>query len=200
MEMKPTQPSTPTQTPIVVPQEHGIFDRSICFTFFQPWLEAIRSTAETDMQKALDALFVLGDYCLYAKEPDPNKNPWGMAWPVISAEARRSISNRRRGFGTEDVVLTEAIRNYYTKHPGITQQAVADALHCSIGKVNKVVRSIHSDDGTHRDSDSDIHIHSDSGRENNRVIQGMYQKLCFLSPDNGSFGPAVPVQKERAAK
>ena len=130
MKANYNQATTATQT-ATSPTPGTAFDRTICFTFFQPWLEAIRTTAQADPLKALDAFFILSDYCLYAKEPDPERNPWGMAWPVISAEARRSINNRRRGFGAEDVVLTEAIRRYYMEHPGITQQATADALHCS---------------------------------------------------------------------
>ena len=120
----------------------SVFDRSICFTCFSPWVEGIRQQRQTDPQKAVDAFLVLADYCLYGMEPDPECNPWGMAWAAISAEARRSINNRRRGFGAEDVVQTEAIRRYYMEHPGITQKATAEALHCSVGKVNKVVRSL----------------------------------------------------------
>lgn len=200
---KKTDPAPQTSTP---PTPGTAFDRSICFTFFQPWLEAIRTTAQADPQKALDAFFILSDYCLYAKEPDPEHNPWGMAWPVISAEARRSINNRRRGFGAEDVVLTEAIRRYYMEHPGITQQATADALHCSIGKVNKVVRGIRSGDGIHSGSGThsacDIHIHNDSGNKNgsNKVIQGSRTFPDSPPPDDSPTVPVVFSHGEGAAE
>lgn len=147
------------------------FDQTICFTFFQPWLEAIRTVAETDPQKAIDAFLVLGDYCLYGKEPLPGENPWGIAWPVISAEAQRSINNRRRGFGTEHKALTEAIKNYHAEHPEATQQNIADAVRCSIGKVNKVIRSL--------DAGSDIH----NDNSNDNVLQCTLPKPCFLSAD-----------------
>lgn len=147
------------------------FDQTICFTFFQPWLEAIRTTAETDPQKAIDAFLVLGDYCLYGIEPDAERNPWGIAWPVISAEARRSIDNRRRGFGAENTALTEAIKNYHAEHPEATQMEIKKAVGCSIGKVNKVIRSL--------DAGSDIHIDS----SNDNVLQSPLPKPCFLSAD-----------------
>lgn len=147
------------------------FDQTICFTFFQPWLEAIRTVAETDPQKAIDAFLVLGDYCLYGIEPYADRNPWGIAWPVISAEAKRSINNRRRGFGAENTAQTESIKNYHAEHPEATQQNIADAVHCSIGKVNKVIRSL--------DAGTDIH----TDNSNNNVLQCTLPKPCFLSAD-----------------
>ena len=147
------------------------FDPTICFTFFQPWLEAIRTVAETDPQKAVDAFLVLGDYCLYGIEPDAGRNPWGIAWPVISAEAQRSINNRRRGFGTENIAQTEAIKNYRAEHPEATQMEIKKAVGCSIGKVNKVIRSL--------DAGSDIHTDS----SNDNVLQCTLPKPCFLSAD-----------------
>lgn len=147
------------------------FDQTICFTFFQPWLEAIRTTAESDPQKALDAFLVLGDYCLYGIEPSPGENPWGIAWPVISAEAQRSIDNRRRGFGVENTAQTEAIKNYHAEHPEATQMEIKKAVGCSIGKVNKVIRSL--------SAGSDIH----TGNSNDNVIRHTLPKPCFLSTD-----------------
>ena len=118
------------------------FDRTVCFTVFREWVETIQYMAETNPQQALDAFLVLSNFCLYGEEPAAESNPWGVAWPVVSAEARRSISNRRRGFGTEDTVLTDAIKAYRIAHPEATQRAIADALHCSLGKVNGVLRSL----------------------------------------------------------
>lgn len=120
----------------------SVFDRSICFTCFSPWVEGIRQQRQTDPQKAVDAFLILADYCLYGTEPDPACNPWGMAWAAISAEARRSINNRRRGFGTENVEQTQAIQCYYIDHPEATQRAIAEAVGCSSGKVNTVVRRL----------------------------------------------------------
>lgn len=122
-------------------REKKIFDRTICFTVFREWVETIQYMAETNPQQALDAFLALSNFCLYGEEPAAESNPWGVAWPVVSAEARRSISNRRRGFGTEDTEKTEEIKAYRIAHPEATQRAIADALHCSLGKVNKVVRS-----------------------------------------------------------
>lgn len=172
-------------------QNKKAFDPTICFTFFQPWLEAIRTVSETDPQKAIDAFLALGDYCLYGIEPDPERNPWGIAWPVISAEAYRSINNRRRGFGAENTAQTEAIKNYRAKHPEATQIEIKKAVGCSIGKVNKVIRSL--------DADSDIHTDS----SNDNTIQHTPPKPCFLSADADDevFGlPASATQKGGGAE
>ena len=117
------------------------FDQSICFTFFSTWVDALHAIAETDSLASLRAFFILSDFCLYGIEPDPQDNPWGFAWPLVEREARRSISNRRRGFGAEDVALSDAIRSYKEQHPNASQRAIAEALDCSLGKVNKVLNT-----------------------------------------------------------
>ena len=61
-----------------------------------PWVESIRQQRQTDPGKAADAILVLADYCLYGKEPDQENNPWGIAWPVVSAEARQRFSGMTR--------------------------------------------------------------------------------------------------------
>lgn len=61
-----------------------------------PWVESIRQQRQTDPEKAADAILVLVDYCLYGKEPDPENNPWGIAWPVVSKEARQRFSGMTR--------------------------------------------------------------------------------------------------------
>ena len=107
-------------------------------------------------EMGLRAFLTLADYCLYGKQPDPADNAWGLVWPLVEAEARRSIANRRRGFGTEDVALSDAIREYAAGHPGASQRAIAEALGCSLGKVNKTLLggpggafcSSHTVDGT----------------------------------------------------
>lgn len=116
------------------------FDRSICFTCFAPWVETVRIMAQESPETALRAFLTLADYCLYEAEPDPAENVWGAMWPIVEGEARRSINNRRRGFGTENVALSDAIRAYRAEHPEAPQRAIADALGCSLGKVSKTLR------------------------------------------------------------
>ena len=118
------------------------FDRTICFTFFSAWVEAIRELALEDHEKALDAFLTLSDYCLYNVEPDPANNPWGFTWPIVAGEAQRSIQNRRRGFGAENVEQTKIIEQHHAEHPEESQRAIAQAVGCSVGKVNKVLRAL----------------------------------------------------------
>lgn len=61
-----------------------------------PWVESIRQQRQTDPEKAVDAILVLADYCLYGKEPDPENNPWGISWPVVSEEVRKRFSGITR--------------------------------------------------------------------------------------------------------
>lgn len=125
-------------------QPLGPFDRSLCFNCFRPWVESIEKQRETDPKKALDAFLVLAHYCLYGEEPDPDpsKNPWGMAWPAIKQGADSSIKNRSRRFGTEDIDKHELIRLYYLEHQGSTQREIAAATGCSLGLVNKVLQRL----------------------------------------------------------
>ena len=130
------------------------FDQTICFTFFAPWVESIRGLAQEDPEKAVDAFLILSDYCLHGIEPEPQGNPWGFTWPIVAGEARRSIANRRRGFGAENTAQTESIKEYYQNHPEATQREIAEAVGCSLGKVGKVIKAVHN-----------IHVHNDSSSD-----------------------------------
>lgn len=129
-------------------QPMGPFDRSICFSCFSPWVESIRQQRQTDPEKAADAFLVLADYCLYGVEPDPDSNPWGMAWHSIKHDADASIKNRSRRFGTEDLDKHEKIRRFYLEHPDASQREVAEATGCSLGLVNKVLQRLANTGGS----------------------------------------------------
>ena len=120
-----------------------VYDRSICFTCFRDYVDALQGIEQTaGAETAFSAFKILADYCLYGIDPDPANNPWGWAWCLVEQKARNSENNRRRGFGAENVELTQAIQHYYIEHPDATQRAIAEAVGCSHGKVNKVVRSL----------------------------------------------------------
>lgn len=116
------------------------FDRTVCYSCFSTWVDAIRMMAQESPERAVGAFLTLSDYCLYGVQPEPEGNPWGFMWPIVEGEAKRSIANRRRGFGSEDVELSDAIRAYSAEHPDASQRAIADALGCSLGKVNKALQ------------------------------------------------------------
>lgn len=120
----------------------GKFDRGHCFTCFPVWVEDIRHLGETDPAAAHRAFIVLADYCLYGIEPPPGENPWGMAWGTVKSGADKSIINRSRRFGTEDVHLHERIRKYHSENPDATQREIAAAVDCSPSTVNKVLKTI----------------------------------------------------------
>ena len=152
------------------------FDPTICFTCFAPWVETIRLMAVEDPQKAVEAFLRLSDYCLYGIEPDPETNPWGFMWPSVEGEAKRSINNRRRGFGAEDVELSDAIREYAVKHPGASQRAIAEAVGCSLGKVNKALRSLCAPPAGPPDSGSGSSVHSNNSNDTNTPFPPVVNK------------------------
>lgn len=155
------------------------FDRSVCFTCFAPWVETVRLMAQDSPETALRAFLTLADYCLYGAEPDPVENIWGAMWPIVEGEAKRSITNRRRGFGTEDVALSDAIREYAAGHPGASQRAIAEALGCSLGKVNKTLKRAVSavpDGGT---DVTDTYVHNDISNDTyNLSLHPVEQNEC----------------------
>lgn len=144
------------------------FDQTVCFSCFAPWVEVIRGLARDNPQDAVQAFLILADYCLYSIEPSEENNPWGFAWPLVSQQAHRSINNRRRGFGTENKEQTDAIKAYHLSHPQASQRAIADAVGCSLTKVNKVMKSLKSVSGGApiHGSDSSILNDSSSGTDN----------------------------------
>ena len=128
-------------------QPMGPFDRTILFSCFSPWVESIRQQRQTDPEKAVDAFLALADYCLYAKEPDPATNPWGMAWPTVKHDADASIKNRSRRFGTEDLAKQEKVKNFFLEYPDATQRVASEATGCSLGLVNKVHKKLANTSG-----------------------------------------------------
>lgn len=144
------------------------FDQTVCFTCFAPWVEFIRALARDNPQDAIQAFLILADYCLYSIEPSAENNPWGLAWHLVSQEAYRSISNRRRGFGTENKEQTYAIKAYHLSHPQASQRAIADAVGCSLTKVNKVMKALKGVSGGApiHGSDGSILNDSSSGTDN----------------------------------
>lgn len=128
-------------------QPMGPFDRTILFSCFSPWVESIRQQRQTDPEKAVDAFLALADYCLYAKEPDPATNPWGMAWPTVKHDADASIKNRSRRFGTVDLAKQEKVKNFFLEYPDATQRVASEATGCSLGLVNKVHKKLANTSG-----------------------------------------------------
>lgn len=149
------------------------FDRSICFSNFESQVNAVKQIeASQGAETALRAYFILADYCLYGIEPDPASNPWGFAWALVKQQASTSIKNRARGFGSEDTEKTEAILEYMGENPHASRREVAQAVGCSVGKVQKVASS---GPYTHSLDDTRSHDHSHNlnhSREREREHDG----------------------------
>lgn len=139
MTMKELQMTPAPQT--VQQTEQKIYDRSICFTCFRDYVDALLGIEQAaGAETAFSAFKILADYCLYGIDPDPANNPWGWAWCLVEQKARNSENNRRRGFRTENTEQTAAVEDYLADHPLASVREVARAVGCSRGKAHKVMR------------------------------------------------------------
>lgn len=117
-----------------------IFNRSVCFTFFESYLEGAEKYKEVfNVEIAYGYLCGLIRYALYKEEAeDPMIN--ALVSPLKNT-IDANQDKRSNGFGRENKEMTEAIIRYKDEHPEATQREIADAVACSVGKVNKVLSS-----------------------------------------------------------
>lgn len=183
----PAQTPEQTTTPENVP-----FDRSVCFTCFGDYVDTLKMiAAQQGPETAYAAFEILADFCLYGIEPDPERNPWGLVWPIVERRARLSINNRRRGFGTPDKELADRVREYAAENPKATQQQTAEAVGCHRHTVSKILcrDAALSDTSPSRD----IPPCHDNGSSS---VHGSMTPLLVNHPkDDLHFSPAVNVQE-----
>ena len=116
------------------------FNRSVCFTFFESYLEQAKEVKEImGADKAYDYLEGLIEYALYERMPDDATTKMLVTGLKNTIDANQK--KRASGFSRENIKQTEAINKYKEENPDATQRAIADALNCSLGKVNKSLRS-----------------------------------------------------------
>ena len=121
------------------------FKRNICFSFFEDYRLAAKEI-ENDFGKepVADYYNAIIDYALYGKEP----NLTGVikyVWPTTKTTIDKSIERRAVGFGKSNEDKTNAILMYLEQHPGASQREIAKETGISLGKVNSVLKNIHTD-------------------------------------------------------
>ena len=120
------------------------FNRSIAFTFYKEWKEDADSIEEDfgsdGKVRFYDAII---NYALFEIEPEM-KAPVKYFWSTIKEKIDASQEHRSRGFIKEDTEITQKIIDYKNNNPESTQRDIADAVGCSLGKVNKVLKSNYS--------------------------------------------------------
>lgn len=117
------------------------FDRSIAFTFYKEWKEDADMIEEDygyeGKAKFYDAII---DYALYEIEPEM-RPPVKYFWNTIKEKIDASQEHRSRGFSKADTETADKIISYKNDHPEASQREIADAVGCSLGKVNKTLKS-----------------------------------------------------------
>lgn len=124
------------------PIRSDTFDRSVSFTFYREWAEMAEAIEEDyGKEGTADYLKAIINYALYEEEPEMNV-PIKYFWPQLKEKIDASQEHRAKGFGGENKELTEQILQYKQEHPEATQRDIANALKCSTGKVNKVLKEV----------------------------------------------------------
>lgn len=149
------------------------FDRSVCFTFFESYLEGADKIADVQGKEfSYDYLTAIIRYALYQEE---SKDPIINA--MVSALKNTIDANQKKrasGFTKENTEQTKAIITYYQEHPEATEREVAEAVGCSNGKVNKVKREyVTSNSNPNPNPNSNCNNNDNSILNNNRMSVSM---------------------------
>ena len=117
-----------------------VFDRSVAFTFYKEWKQDA-DTIEEDFGAEVKAAYydAIINYALFEIEPEM-KAPIKYFWNSIKEKIDASQKNRSRSF-REDTEMTQKIINYKAANPTASQRTIAEAIGCSVGKVNKVLNT-----------------------------------------------------------
>ena len=114
------------------------FQRNVCFSFFESYLEqAIEVKNNMGVEMAYNYLIALIEYALYQKESSDKIVKMLVCGLKNTIDANQD--KRAQGFSRENTGQTTAILEYRESHPEATQREIADAINCSVGKVNKVL-------------------------------------------------------------
>ena len=125
---------------ITMSKTKKIFDRSVAFTFYKEWKQDA-DNIEEDFGAEVKAAYydAIINYALFEIEPEM-KAPIKYFWNSIKEKIDASQDNRSRSF-REDIELTNKIIDYKAANPAASQRNIAEALGCSVGKVNKVLNT-----------------------------------------------------------
>lgn len=121
-------------------RNNKVFDRSVAFTFYKEWKQDA-DTIEEDFGAEVKAAYydAIINYALFEIEPEM-KAPIKYFWNSIKEKIDASQKNRSKGFGA-DTDLSQQIIDYKAANPTASQRNIAEAVNCSVGKVNKVLNT-----------------------------------------------------------
>lgn len=134
-------------------KEKKTFDRSNGFYFYGHYFETFEMIEEDlGAEAAVEYIKAICKYALFEEEPEI-KGVLKYFWTQTKEKIDGHQESRARGF-REDTELTEKIIEYKKNNPNSTQRDIADALKCSVGKVNKVLNNFNSTNFTINSSNS----------------------------------------------
>ena len=200
------------------------FDRSKCFTFFESYYTTGQMIEELKGKDvAYEYYKAIMEYALYEK-PIENKEILLYAGGYTALKMIDSSQERRsRGFG-ENMTVTRSILETLRDHPEYSQNQIAEELHTSKGKVNKVLakyrkggyandvdfnlvinkveytpegKEVGHGRGTYIDTDNDNDIDSDID-STDRYRD--HQRDRLEVPVTGSLGSVADAPKDSAAR
>lgn len=138
------------------------FDRSVCFQFYESYLEQAELVKEQLGYEMCAKYFIaLVRYGLYQEESDDPMIKMLISGLKNTIDAGQT--KRARGFNGKNKEKTEAIIKYKQEHPDASQREIANVCGCSIGKVNKVINSnsnLNSNNNINNNSNSNLNINS----------------------------------------
>lgn len=150
------------------------FDRSVCFQFYESYLEQAELVKEQlGPEMCAEYFIALARYGLYQEE---SSNPMiKMLVSGLKNTIDAGQSKREKAFNGENKELTKQIIDYKENNPNATQREIADVCKCSVGKVNKALNSntnnnINNNSNTNSNNNS---VNVNVNKEEARVIEDL---------------------------
>ena len=145
------------------------FDRSVCFQFYESYLEQAELVKDQLGAEMCAKYFIaLARYGLYQEETDD------LMVRMLISGLKNTIDagqlKRAKAFGGNGQELTNKILKYKEENRDATQREIADACQCSVGKVNKVLNS-NTNTNNNYNTTSNSNNNSVNVNVNTRTIQ-----------------------------
>ncbi len=161
------------------------FDRSICFTFFESYLEQgelVNINLGSEM--CSNYFIALCRYALYQEEPQDSIIKMLIIGLKNTIDAGQN--KRARSFKGEDTDMTNKILKYKEDNPDASYRQIADALGCSKSKVGKVFSNLNNNSNSNSNSnlnsnnntmDVDVDTTCTSEEKEERMLEDLLEKL-----------------------
>ena len=119
------------------------FQRNKACTFYGEWEQDAEMIKEDYGLEGMALYYdAIVKYALHEIEIDAvKKPPIKYFWSTIREKIDASQEHRSRGFSKIDTDAANKIIAYKTEHQEASQREIADAVGCSLGKVNKTLKS-----------------------------------------------------------